>query len=222
MSSLTNLEEEKILKKNIEIFLKRNNITNDTNINNILLKITRIPTVRTKYIKYYLSNKTFSVTSNKNKECMNNLISLLTNKDNEEHIENIMSNMKLFVKYLSKDDIVKTKNEISDLMNEYQNNKKIYTIFKSFIIILNKTLIDEDSHNRNVNMMLDALLITKNTKRILFYIKKIYKYVNAQYRNIEYEHIMNVFIKILHALISNSRLENTPIVSIIKSKLSGI
>jgi serine/threonine protein kinase len=114
-----------------------------------------------------------------------------TNSTKENIINNI-NNIKKFIININNSDINLLLNNINNKIELYQDNKNIYSSLKTLYIDCNKQLLK----GPKINSTIKLIKKTQDNNKILFYTKKIIKYLNEddqmQYQNINYKEIINI------------------------------
>lgn len=179
-------------RKCIRIFNKYNfkydkNIFN-TNINILFTELCKIPNIHYKFIKNCI---------NKNLDINKSFIYIL-NKFQNSTSENILNNIniiKLFIKYIDKNNINIIRNDINNKLQLYDNDKKIYSSLKLLSIYISKNYINNSYRIYN---LLNIIKSTKDNEIIIYNLNKLSnKYLN-KYEDINYNYIVNSINNIIY------------------------
>ena len=198
-------------KKYIKI-LRDNNIKYDKNkiedINNLLLELFKIKDNNI-LIKFINENKDKKLKIDK--ITFDQILEKFIKSDDYNIIENI-NFIKNIVPNISLENIDILINEINLKNKIYINNKKIYSLLKSLLIFCNKYLTNDIDKNdlKRLFSMINAIKNTNNSKRIIFYLKKIIANLDIKkYENNSYLIIINTIENIIYSeniLITNIEL----------------
>ena len=183
--------KDNILLKKYESYLKKNNIIS-TDIDNIFTELCKIKNIKHNIINDFINEDI----SNINKS-YNDIFINFTNSS-EDNIINNIEIIKYFIKYIDYESIKKLIDYINNKINEYINNKIIYSAFKSLCIDCNKFLLKKSTNKDadNIEPILNLMNSTSNIKRIIFYVQKIFLFLDNN-NNIDYNNIINVVQNIL-------------------------
>ena len=178
-----------------------------TNETSIFLELCKIPRIQQKNLKYFIDSPNLTKTDKYNgyKIIYNLLDKNINNYKNhtvnDSNILNILLNLKLFFKNINKEEVNNLKEIIHNKINDFVHNKTIYSSLKSFLIYLNK--IKVINPNKIIIKILNDILHESNSnkdpsnKKLFHYISKLKYYINKRYTDIDYNHVINVFSKLL-------------------------
>ena len=184
-----------------------------------------------KLLKNYFENKiNNNLKKSDYKQGYEHIFLYFKNCNNEDEVIYYIYIIRFFIKYLEKSDILKLLDEINKNSDKYINNKFLVSSLKSLLIYCNK-YINTKNINKKIDSILDALKITNNEKRIIFYLNKTSIYLDKTANNkINYKNIIEtlnniykplddiyksseLFLKLInkckiYCKITNSELEN--------------
>lgn len=102
---------------------------------------------------------------------------------------------KFFTKNMEKNDIKKLIYKINDKLENYMDNKIIYSLLKSLYVYCNKSLYKKKA---NIDSILSLFGSTDNIKHILFYIHKLQSYIENKNNDIDYNKIIKYLERIIY------------------------
>jgi hypothetical protein len=102
---------------------------------------------------------------------------------------------KFFTKNLEKNDIKKLIYKINDKLENYMDNKTIYSLLKSLYVYCNKSLYKKRT---NIDSILSLFGSTDNIKHVLFYIHKLQSYIENKNNIIDYNKIIKYLERVVY------------------------
>ena len=158
-----------------------------------LLEICKGPNINYKSIeKYLIENKKIDIIPAYN-HIYNNFINNTSKNPNR-----LIDTIRVFIKYIDNESVNNLINQINIKSDININNKPIVSSLKSLLIDCNKKLYHNVDNEKIILSYLEAIKLTTNMKRILYYIKKISKYIDKKLLITDYNNIIKSIENILY------------------------
>ena len=208
--------------KLINLIKKYNLLTEPkyTNLEDLCLETCKIENINYNIINYIFKNIKIS---SKNSSQYFDILLLNLKNSNEKTLENNLKNIKHLVSV--KDRLNEIKDVIDVLSNKFIDKKESVSLLKSYNIYINKYFINKDNNiNKKINSMIISIINTDNKTRILFYVKKIKKYIKFNLYIIDKKNIIDnlnnlINLKYLQQNQNQNQKQNTPLSILIFLKL---
>ena len=208
--------------KLINLIKKYNLLTEPkyTNLEDLCLETCKIENINYNVINYIFKNIKIS---SKNSSQYFDILLLNLKNSNEKTLENNLKNIKHLVSV--KDRLNEIKDVIDVLSNKFIDKKESVSLLKSYNIYINKYFINKDNNiNKKINSMIISIINTDNKTRILFYVKKIKKYIKFNLYIIDKKNIIDnlnnlINLKYLQQNQNQNQKQNTPLSILIFLKL---
>ena len=208
--------------KLINLIKKYNLLTEHkyTNLEDLCLETCKIENINYNIINYIFKNIKIS---SKNSSQYFDILLLNLKNSNEKTLENNLKNIKHLVSV--KDRLNEIKDVIDVLSNKFIDKKESVSLLKSYNIYINKYFINKDNNiNKKINSMIISIINTDNKTRILFYVKKIKKYIKFNLYIIDKKNIIDnlnnlINLKYLQQNQNQNQKQNTPLSILIFLKL---
>ena len=208
--------------KLINLIKKYNLLTEPkyTNLEDLCLETCKIENINYNIINYIFKNIKIS---SKNSSQYFDILLLNLKNSNEKTLENNLKNIKHLVSV--KDRLNEIKEIIDYLSNKFIDKKESVSLLKSYNIYINKYFINKDNNiNKKINSMIISIINTDNKTRILFYVKKIKKYIKFNLYIIDKKNIIDnlnnlINLKYLQQNQNQNQKQNTPLSILIFLKL---
>ena len=200
--------------KLINLIKKYNLLTEHkyTNLEDLCLETCKIENINYNIINYIFKNIKIS---SKNSSQYFDILLLNLKNSNEKTLENNLKNIKHLVSV--KDRLNEIKDVIDVLSNKFIDKKESVSLLKSYNIYINKYFINKDNNiNKKINSMIISIINTDNKTRILFYVKKIKKYIKFNLYIIDKKNIIDnlnnlINLKYLQQNQNQNQKQNTPL-----------
>ena len=148
-------------------------------------------------LRKYIHTNNIQLDIINNKKIYNILLIHFTNTDTltEISMNDYTELFKFFTKNLEKSDLKKLIYKINDKLDNYMDNKTVYSLLKSLYVYCNKSLHKERT---NIDSILALFGSTDNIKHILFYIHKLQNYIENKSNDIDYNKIVRYLERIIY------------------------